>query len=148
MKVYSGAGAATVLLFLTVSTSTADVPQVINSQGRLTDSTGNPVPDNEYAATFTIYAGTAPLAPWNNGVQEVPAIEGLFNSQLGSFLPLPADLFDFDSLTWLGVTVERDPKIVPRTRLVSVPLALHSLLVLPCREQAGEVGPMTVQSYA
>ena len=43
----------------------AEVPQTINYQGRLTDSLGNPVPDGNYQITFNIWN-------WDAGVQGEP----------------------------------------------------------------------------
>ena len=41
------------------SFTTADVPQMINYQGRLTDTEGKPVPDSNYVVTFRIYEDSA-----------------------------------------------------------------------------------------
>jgi hypothetical protein len=106
------------------SLATADVPHMINYQGRLTDALGNPVPDGNYQITFTIYdAATDGNVKWTSGSQTVGVANGLFTYQLGWVAPfLPLDLFA-DTLRWLGIKVGTDPELVPRTRLVTAPYA-------------------------
>jgi hypothetical protein len=109
-------------------TATADIPHGINYQGRLTDASGNPVPDGNYQITFTIYdAATDGNVKWTSGSQAVGVTNGAFSYELGSVAPfLPANLFA-DTLRWLGIKVGTDPEIVPRTKLTSVPYAYQAL---------------------
>jgi len=105
----------------------AEVPQLINYQGRLTDDTGQLVADGGYQITFKIWnweSGGTLL--WNSGPQTVSTIDGLFSYQLGSAVQLPNSLFT-DSTRWLSMEVEGDPEITPRTRLITVPYAYQSL---------------------
>jgi len=97
----------------------ADVPKLINYQGRLLNSLGNPVTDSTYSVTFTIWdvpAGGSPL--WSE-MQIVTTKGGLFSVQLGTFVTLPDNLFDGTS-RYVGITVSPDPEM-PRQRLVSTP---------------------------
>jgi hypothetical protein len=61
----------TIVVLALASLAPAEVPQMINYQGRLTDSTGAPVPDSNYQITFTIYCGLPPLTAWTSGPQTV-----------------------------------------------------------------------------
>lgn len=112
-------------LLLVFSFSFAEVPQLINYQGSLTDDTGNPVTDGDYDMVFTIYdseSGGSGL--WYSGIQSVHVEDGQFSYMLGSVNPLTHLLFE-DTVRWLGVRVGSDPEIVPRTRLVTVPYAFR-----------------------
>jgi hypothetical protein len=115
------------LIFM-ASFALAEVPQVINYQGRLTDGSGNPVTDGPYQVKFKIYgseSGNDSL--WYSGFQPVDVENGLFEYQLGSAVPLPDDLFSADTVRWLGITVGTDAEITPRSRLISVPYAYQAL---------------------
>ena len=115
------------LLSLLIATGAAQVPQVINYQGKLVDNSGDPVPDAGYQMTFTIYedaAGTT--SRWSSGSVVVDVEDGLFCYALGSAVAFPGDLFE-DTLRWLGISVSGDPEILPRTKLTSVAFAYHAL---------------------
>lgn len=110
----------------------AQVPKLIDYQGRLTDGAGNPVADGPYLIQFTIWNDSAAVGPsnnmWSSGFQTVEVSSGLLAYGLGSSTPLPDDLFSSDTIRWLGIEVGGDePEIHPRTRLKSVPWAYHSL---------------------
>ena len=106
----------------------AEVPQVINYQGRLTDSDGFIVADDDYEMVFSIYESPSDVDfLWSSGPQVVTVLEGLFNYQLGSAVPLPDDLFFNDSLRYLGIRIGDDPEIIPRSKLTSVAYSYHAL---------------------
>jgi len=106
----------------------AEVPQLINYQGSLTDAGGNPVSDGTYSIKFKIYGSAAGVdSIWFTPFQPVDVTDGMFIYQLGSAVPLPDDLFSLDTIRYLGITVGLDPEISPRTRLVSTPYAYHAL---------------------
>ena len=112
------------LLFSAIS---AEVPQLINYQGRLTDTGSNPVADGPYLIKFIIYDDLG-TEIWNSQYQTVQVAGGFFNVNLGeSPMPaLPNDLFE-DTIRYLGVTVGTDDEITPRTRLISSGYAYHAL---------------------
>jgi hypothetical protein len=56
---------------------------------------------------------------WTSGIQSVTTSDGLFNYVLGSNVSFPAGLFVNDSIRYLGITVDPDPEIAPRTRLTT-----------------------------
>jgi hypothetical protein len=103
----------------------AEVPQMINYQGVLSDSTGQPL-SGGYYLTFTIY--DAPEDPGNILWQEgktVTVSNGLFSVMLGSMTPLTDTVFS-DTGRYLGIRVGTgEPEISPRTPLVSSPYAFR-----------------------
>lgn len=103
----------------------ADTPQLINYQGVLSDSYGQPL-DGGYYLMFTIY--DAPSDPssilWQEG-RTVTVSYGLFNVTLGSIVPLSDTVFN-DTGRYLGIRVGTgEPEISPRTPLVSSPYAFR-----------------------
>jgi len=120
----------TLLVALCVtSASHADIPKVINFQGKATDMGGNPLNSDAthvYNLTFRIYnheiAGdpNAPGDPnrkWTETHNNVQIINGIFQTLLGSVTAL--DL-PFDEDYWISVAVNADGEMIPRTRLASV----------------------------
>jgi hypothetical protein len=120
----------TIAAIILASLATAEVPQRINYQGRLTDAGGNPV-TGSYQIKFTIWDDPTASAPanekWTSGVQTVQVTDGAFIYELGSIIQLPLDLFATDTVRWLGIKVGTDAEITPRTRLTSVPYAYQAL---------------------
>ncbi len=81
-------------VFLLVSTSfAAAIPKLVNYQGMLADSTGNPL-TGAYSMIFRIYDdSTAGNLEWTETQAEVEIVNGLFNVVLGgtTALDLPFD---------------------------------------------------------
>lgn len=128
---FSGVVALLISLAVVASLSTqarADIiPNLINYQGRLTDTDGSPVTDGEHLVTFTIWSDPASTAPadreWISPDCPVLTINGLFNWQLGSRESLPPWVIANDSALWLGTKVGTDDELSPRTRLCAAPYA-------------------------
>jgi len=100
----------------------AGVPNLLNYQGRLTDSLGYVVPDGNYSVTFRIYDDSlGSTALWTEG-QLLTVKDGLFAVILGSVVSFNVTTFS-DSVRWLGIQVGLDQEISPREKLVSVPFA-------------------------
>ncbi len=119
---FRGAVALFFALALSPLTTLAETPQLINYQGHVSDSSGQPL-DTTVSVTFSIYSTpTDGSALWS---EMHPAVisNGFYNVNLGTFVSLPNDLFD-DSPRYLGVTIGSDAEISPRTQLVSVPYGL------------------------
>ena len=115
------------MLLLTSSLLLADVPHFINYQGRLTDAAGQPVSDGPYQVNFKIYGSESGQdSLWWSGFQSVQVTDGLFEYQLGSNTPIPADFFGPGSDPFLGIIIDTDPEITPRTHLTSVAFAFYS----------------------
>ena len=100
----------------------ADVPRVINYQGRFTDSDDNPLSGN-YLVTFRFYdiaSGGDTL--WEEG-HILTMQNGVFNALLGSIKPLE---LDFNKDLWLGVEVASDGEMTPRIKLTSSAYAMNA----------------------
>jgi hypothetical protein len=114
-----------VAILLVASIVTAQVPQRMNYQGKLTDGSGNPVSNGTYSVQFTIYtAASGGSGEWSE-VRNVTTADGLFSIELGSVSPITSATLD-GSERWLGIKIGSDPEIVPRERLVSAPYALRA----------------------
>jgi len=113
-----------ILIFLVAFnvSSFAEIPHLINYQGKLVDSNGTPITGTKNI-TFKIYnvsSGGSPL--WQEN-QSVTADKGIFNVLLGSntALNLP-----FDAPYYLGIQVEGDIEMSPRAKISSVGYAFKA----------------------
>jgi len=122
-----------ILIFLFVSTlsfslcalSFADIPHLINYQGKLTDKDNKPVADGTYSVTFKIYdaeSGPGTMTPWVE-TQSVSVSKGIFSVMLGGVTALN---LAFDKPYWLGVKVGSDTEMTPRQRIASTGYAIRS----------------------
>jgi hypothetical protein len=113
------------VLFLGIaSIATADVPNLMQYQGYLADESGEPLNDT-LLMTFRIYDhSTEGVVIWVEPHDSVVVNNGLFNVLLGSVIPISDSVF-VDTVRWLGITVDPDPEISPRTKLVTVPYAFR-----------------------
>ena len=106
------------IIIMRAGVSQAQVPQLINYQGVITDSEGAPI-NGPASILFSIYDdSTSGTLLWSE-TQTVTITDGIFSVLLGSGTPIPYSVFD-DSLTYLELTVESDQPMIPRKRLVSV----------------------------
>jgi len=114
-----------------MTTALADIPRVINYQGRLTDASGEPVPTGNYLITFTIYDDPVSIisehVKWTSGVRGVDVVDGLFSYNLGDSVALPPDLFSADMQLWLGIKIGTSAEMTPRIKLAAVPAAYQAL---------------------
>ena len=115
--------ACTLITLLSLSAK-AGVPSVISFQGRLTDPSGNPVPDSSYSVQFVIWDSPIPFSgiPWWVENQTVTTTDGFFSVLLGSNNPLHYSTFQ-ESIRYLGINVGPGLEMTPRTPLTSVPYA-------------------------
>jgi len=109
-------------LFVFTSLIYAAVPQKINYQGYLTNSTGTPV-DGTVSMVFTIYDVSTGGTPLWSETRSVEVSGGIYSVNLGevSALSLP-----FDKPYYLGVKVGADSEMVPRVALTSTPYAIRA----------------------
>jgi hypothetical protein len=127
--------ARNILVFLVVGTvacllcsaSSAEVPHMINYQGKLTSASGGCLNDT-VQMTFTIYADSfGTTSEWTETQTEVMVKEGVFSVLLGSVNHIPGGDTVFDgSIQYLGVQVESDPEMRPLKPMVSVAYAYRA----------------------
>ncbi len=101
------------------------IPQLINYQGTLTNTSGTPVANGQYAVVFNIYdvptGGTALWTEtWNSSTTPVVTNKGNFNVLLGAHSPIPSSFFNDKPVTYLGIKVGNDSEMLPRQRITSV----------------------------
>ncbi len=110
---------ATLVAFTLVGAAWA-IPEMMNLQGSLTDSTNQPVADGGYNITFRIYdVESGGNEVWSETVDDIAVSDGIFNVLLGSVNPLSADVFSEDN-RWLGIQLEGEAEMSPRSRITSV----------------------------
>ncbi len=109
---------ALAIITLFAFSSNAQIPQLINYQGMLTDATDNPI-NGSRVIQFRIYnSASGGTALWTE-TQTVAVNNGLFNVLLGSITPIPFSVFDGGD-KYLALKVGSDAEMTPRKRLVSV----------------------------
>jgi hypothetical protein len=116
---------AALVLGLAVPRIAHAAPELINYQSKLMDSAGNPV-NGTVSIVFRIYnqqSGGTTL--WQETHNSIQVQEGIFSVLLGSVTPFPATLFEGDS-RWLGIKVESDAEMIPRSRIASVAYAVRA----------------------
>jgi hypothetical protein len=101
----------------------ADVPQMLDYQGVLTESDGSAASDGIYNMTFKLYnVPTEGSALWEE-TNTVAVSKGIFNVTLGGLSPL--DL-PFDEQYWLGISVEGEAELSPRVQLATSAYSLNA----------------------
>jgi len=116
-----------IMLTFLAGSINADVPRIINYQGRLTDSVGETVADGSYQVRFKIYGSEFDNdSLWGSGPQTVHVKNGLFNYLLGSNNPISSVFFGPGSEYFLGITIGSDLELIPRTPIASTAFAWHS----------------------
>ncbi|MBI3958620.1 MAG: hypothetical protein HY328_07410 [Chloroflexi bacterium] len=116
-------------------------------QGRLADSSGNPL-TSTLNMSFRLYAASSGGTPlWTEqwtGPNGVKVSDGLFNVMLGSLTPIAQAVITGNSTLFLGITVGTDDEMSPRVQLGSVPFAVQALTVpdgsITAAKLAGDVG--------
>ncbi|KPL02300.1 MAG: hypothetical protein AMJ90_06135, partial [candidate division Zixibacteria bacterium SM23_73_2] len=119
-----------IITILIAGSSLAKAPQLINYQGLLTQSDGTPL-NEPHDLTFKIYGSESGVdSLWWEHHTGVTVNNGLFNVILGSISSLSPSVFD-DTLRYIGIAVDSDPELSPRSRLTSVPYAYHAASAEP-----------------
>lgn len=112
-------------LFLINSFLPAQVPQLINYQGKL-DSSGVPISGTRNL-TFNIYdVITAGTAIWTETQTGVTITNGVFNVLLGSVTVFPGTLFTNPGERFIGVRVGTAAEMSPRHKITSVAYSLRA----------------------
>jgi len=128
-----------VVLLLTVPSLAAPLrapaatsTSTISYQGRLADSSGNPL-TGKYNLEFRIYdvpTGGTPLwtEMWTGG-NAVDVSDGLFNVMLGSINNTLASAIAGQDELYLGIAVGTDSEMEPHVQLGSVPFSMQAMTV-------------------
>jgi hypothetical protein len=125
-------------MFTLCPLANADIPQLINYQGKVTDSGGTPIPDGSYNMRFSIFnVETGGTSLWYSGTVSVQVTGGIFNVLLGDS-PQPAINLPFDEDYWLNVWIAGDPQ-TPRQRLGSMGYAYMASGLVAGTEVSGSV---------
>ncbi len=107
------------------SIANAQVPQMINYQGKLTKP-GTCALDTTIAMVFKIYTdSTSSGYLWTETQSSVKVEDGNFNVLLGSVVSIPDSAFN-GSIRYLGVKVGSDAEMTPRLPMVSVSYSFRS----------------------
>jgi hypothetical protein len=115
---------ALLILSLTTASLQAQVPQLLNYQGKLAIN-GAPA-NGPVTLTFSIYpSANGGTSLWSETRNNVPFTNGLFNIQLGEVNGLPDSLFTRYSELFLGIKIGTSsaPELIPRSQLTSVAFA-------------------------
>ena len=113
------------------------IPRLLSYQGVLTTPEGMAVPDGDYVITLRIYNQADGGLPLWEETQTVNTLDGVFDAYLG--LTQPLDL-PFDAPYWLAAEMQGEPEMTPRTRMVAMSYALHSVW-------SGEAGGVSTDAY-
>jgi len=142
---YSVAAALIICMVVLIISASADIPQIINYQGKVTDIGGIPVADGTYEIRFRIYNDpTAGTLLWDDTHSSVQITDGVFNVALGESPLDPIDLA-FDQDYWLLVTIAGDDQ-APRQRLGSVGYAYMTSGLVPGTEVSGSITTGTMSA--
>jgi hypothetical protein len=117
------------ILVCNASTVFSAVPEIINYQGSLSDSSGNPI-NATLNITFTLYdvdAGPGTIL-WQE-TQPVTVTNGQFSVQFGADGGNPLDSTLFENPLFLGVQVDTDAEMTPRQALTAVGYAFRAKTV-------------------
>jgi hypothetical protein len=109
---------------LAVSICRANVPNHINFQGTLTDTSGHPVTGAQIMQFSLFTDSTGGSALWSEAHSSVNVANGLFRVVLGSATQFPDVLFEYQEL-WMQTTVGGEI-LSPRQKLTSVPYGFRA----------------------
>ena len=116
-------------LMRTLAFGQADPPRLIPFSAAMTDQTGKPVTTGTHDFTFRLYrTPVGGTAVWTERHPNIQVTDGLVRVMLGGITPFetipgdePAGLSEyhggFEKTYCLGVTIDNDPEMLPRTQL-------------------------------
>ena len=112
------------LLIVLLTTNVLGQEKILNYQGVLLDSEGQPVADDSYTAVFAIYDVETQGNPlWTDTNVPLTTVNGAFNVSLGTGLvPIPSDV-DFTQTIWIGIQISGST-FTSRIRVDPEPTAL------------------------
>jgi hypothetical protein len=102
-------------------------PRLLNYQGFLTDTLGNPITNPSVSMTFGIWSSSGGGTQIWYETQPVSVSKGIFSVLLGTIAPIPDSVFTKSTDRWLELTYA-GITLTPRTRIVSAGYAYTSTL--------------------
>ncbi len=137
MKINTGVAAVLFIIMVTFSITgeAQSVPELINYQGRLMDGDGAPLADGTTVdITFKFYGvESGDTALYLTVLQEdVVVAGGLYHVLIGSGTVTAgiesglSAVFLNHAEVWLGVQVDADPEMIPRSRISTAPYAVRA----------------------
>jgi hypothetical protein len=137
--------AACLLLLGSIALGASSAPRMMNYQGLLLDSNGDPV-TSCVSMTFTVYdAASDGNVLWQETHSSVCPDEGLFEVMLGNGdipVELGEDVFSAPD-RWLGVAVNGEAELAPRTQLVTGAYS-HRVSTVDGAAAGAIAGPMEI----
>jgi len=107
----------------------AEVPKLINFEGKLTEKDGSTPISDKKTITFRIYdSETGPIPPIWMETREVVIDNGFYSILLGSVNGFPSSM-KFDTAYWLSVQVSGEDEMSPRYQIGAVPYAINADMV-------------------
>jgi len=101
-------------------------PHLLNYQGYLTDTLGNPTTNPSLSLSFAIFdSPSGGSQKWSETQLSVSVNKGIFNVLLGSVTTIPDSVFTNSTDRWLQLTVAGQI-LAPRTQIVSSPYSYIS----------------------
>jgi hypothetical protein len=100
-------------------------PRLLNYQGYLTDTLGNPITNPAVSVTFGIWSASSGGTQLWFEDQTVSVAKGIFSVLLGNLTTLPDSVFSKGTNRWLELTYS-GATLSPRTRIVSAAYAISA----------------------
>jgi len=100
-----------------ISSDAITIPKLLNYQGRLTNTSGNPVTDSTYSITFRLFNVSSGGSAFWNETQSVLTRTGTFSVLLGSLTPI--DTIPQAGNCYLEMQVNPNSAMTPRIRITS-----------------------------
>ncbi|MCC7437977.1 MAG: hypothetical protein IT211_05715 [Armatimonadetes bacterium] len=107
------------------ATALAQAPRTMSYQGLLTDANGNLISDGNHTLRLSLYESASGGSAMFSETQTVPVVRGLFNIIIGSATPISSTLL-FNRAYFLGVSVDGEAELAPRTPLTTSPYAFYA----------------------
>ncbi|MEM7310854.1 MAG: hypothetical protein AAF682_29555 [Planctomycetota bacterium] len=117
----------------------SEIPALIQYQGRITDSAGQPITAAGLTLRFRIYKHPVGGSSLYTELQTLDVTDGLVSTLIGSTTPLPNTIFLDQDEAYLGITIGNDSEAVPRHPLVSVPYAFRAMTSTVAMDVTGPV---------
>lgn len=122
-----GASLALALTAAVAVEAQADVPAYIPVQGYLSDAGTAPVSaDGGLDFTFRLYSAATGGTLLHEESQTVPVVDGFFHVYLGDGSPLDLGIFVLHQDIYLGISVDGETEMIPRTQMGSVAYAAYA----------------------